>query len=121
MIRRPPRSTRTDTLFPYTTLFRSCTDGNIKNAYLLRGMAFLYSDRSMQAFDDFDAANKIGTASALGVAFYGDAFSALGQGEAADRQYDRATQLDPEIGERFYEYAKGYAVDRKSTRLNSSH
>src|SRR3546814_9636733 len=33
MIRRPPRSTRTDTLFPYTTLFRSawrvlgCRDG----------------------------------------------------------------------------------------------
>src|SRR3546814_12510776 len=34
MIRRPPRSTRTDTLFPYTTLFRSrrcCTEqvGNV--------------------------------------------------------------------------------------------
>src|SRR3546814_17460573 len=32
MIRRPPRSTRTDTLFPYTTLFRSVakqrTDAN---------------------------------------------------------------------------------------------
>src|SRR3546814_9338570 len=26
MIRRPPRSTRTDTLFPYTTLFRSGAD-----------------------------------------------------------------------------------------------
>src|SRR3546814_16409448 len=26
MIRRPPRSTRTDTLFPYTTLFRSPVD-----------------------------------------------------------------------------------------------
>src|SRR3546814_9682095 len=26
MLRRPPRSTRTDTLFPYTTLFRSKTD-----------------------------------------------------------------------------------------------
>src|SRR3546814_3659449 len=26
MIRRPPRSTRTDTLFPYTTLFRSPDD-----------------------------------------------------------------------------------------------
>src|SRR3546814_15261503 len=26
MIRRPPRSTRTDTLFPYTTLFRSALD-----------------------------------------------------------------------------------------------
>src|SRR3546814_18669254 len=27
MIRRPPRSTRTDTLFPYTTLFRSLVVG----------------------------------------------------------------------------------------------
>src|SRR3546814_11472062 len=27
MIRRPPRSTRTDTLFPYTTLFRSHQEG----------------------------------------------------------------------------------------------
>src|SRR3546814_13800255 len=29
MIRRPPRSTRTDTLFPYTTLFRSANIGVI--------------------------------------------------------------------------------------------
>src|SRR3546814_6905353 len=28
MIRRPPRSTRTDTLFPYTTLFRSRKRGD---------------------------------------------------------------------------------------------
>src|SRR3546814_16275233 len=28
MIRRPPRSTRTDTLFPYTTLFRSANDSS---------------------------------------------------------------------------------------------
>src|SRR3546814_1882655 len=28
MIRRPPRSTRTDTLFPYTTLFRSLLVGD---------------------------------------------------------------------------------------------
>src|SRR3546814_3883272 len=28
MIRRPPRSTRTDTLFPYTTLFRSTRTRN---------------------------------------------------------------------------------------------
>src|SRR3546814_3869823 len=32
MIRRPPRSTRTDTLFPYTTLFRS----NFSNACVQR-------------------------------------------------------------------------------------
>src|SRR3546814_6080039 len=30
MIRRPPRSTRTDTLSPYTTLFRSSPDGLLR-------------------------------------------------------------------------------------------
>src|SRR3546814_1860672 len=35
MIRRPPRSTRTDTLFPYTTLFRSCSAGGGEAACLL--------------------------------------------------------------------------------------
>src|SRR3546814_7463927 len=35
MIRRPPRSTRTDTLFPYTTLFRS----NRSDASARRAMA----------------------------------------------------------------------------------
>src|SRR3546814_10210109 len=40
MIRRPPRSTRTDTLFPYTTLFRSLIPGigtieELKHAYKL--------------------------------------------------------------------------------------
>src|SRR3546814_9766633 len=32
MIRRPPRSTRTDTLFPYTTLFRSARDQQFETA-----------------------------------------------------------------------------------------
>src|SRR3546814_2251852 len=36
MVRRPPRSTRTDTLFPYTTLFRSET-GHAHSPHLLRG------------------------------------------------------------------------------------
>src|SRR3546814_3923090 len=30
MIRRPPRSTRTDTLLPYTTLFRSLARSNLR-------------------------------------------------------------------------------------------
>src|SRR3546814_2364011 len=30
MIRRPPRSTRTDTLFPYTTLFRSSSSSALR-------------------------------------------------------------------------------------------
>src|SRR3546814_10263923 len=37
MIRRPPRSTRTDTLFPYTTLFRS----------LRRDVRLRYRDRAV--------------------------------------------------------------------------
>src|SRR3546814_15063539 len=37
MIRRPPRSTRTDTLFPYTTLFRSRRDrGCRRGAHAVR-------------------------------------------------------------------------------------
>src|SRR3546814_18600193 len=36
MLRRPPRSTRTDTLFPFTTLFRSLVQNEIR--YLYRGM-----------------------------------------------------------------------------------
>src|SRR3546814_17189628 len=36
MIRRPPRSTRTDTLFPYTTLFRSGADRDQRNRLVAR-------------------------------------------------------------------------------------
>src|SRR3546814_8847140 len=40
MIRRPPRSTRTDTLFPYTTLFRSaCGDPGRRQGPALRTIA----------------------------------------------------------------------------------
>src|SRR3546814_3132554 len=39
MIRRPPRSTRTDTLFPYTTLFRSIA-GNETTTKLIGNMAY---------------------------------------------------------------------------------
>src|SRR3546814_16826513 len=42
MIRRPPRSTRTDTLFPYTTLFRS--ERARGRAYELGGGAALTGD-----------------------------------------------------------------------------
>src|SRR3546814_6241189 len=35
MIRRPPRSTRTDTLFPYTTLFRSSRSYKCKTGLLV--------------------------------------------------------------------------------------
>src|SRR3546814_3773482 len=51
MIRRPPRSTRTDTLFPYTTLFRSCQfDSFFLNQIIqqLKVLMRLCSSRSYQ-------------------------------------------------------------------------
>src|SRR3546814_12502074 len=39
MIRRPPRSTRTDTLFPYTTLFRSRRQDRQKGRFSRTGPA----------------------------------------------------------------------------------
>src|SRR3546814_13972804 len=38
MIRRPPRSTRTDTLFPYTTLFRSGRDRRYERRWPFRSV-----------------------------------------------------------------------------------
>src|SRR3546814_13822198 len=51
MIRRPPRSTRTDTLFPYTTLFRSmfgtaAAVGSSLEAGTLRALAVTTAERS---------------------------------------------------------------------------
>src|SRR3546814_10509575 len=52
MIRRPPRSTRTDTLFPYTTLFRSpaCIPSYLSNSALhetvMSGLRILGRDPS---------------------------------------------------------------------------
>src|SRR3546814_19253760 len=76
MIRRPPRSTRTDTLFPYTTLFRSSRDE------LVHDMGFS-ADRVRVVHPGVDAA-----------------FSPGGERSAT-----------PLV----------LGVDRKSTRLNSSH
>src|SRR3546814_12345929 len=43
MIRRPPRSTRTDTLFPYTTLFRSSVNTSLCEIVL--NIYFLSSEK----------------------------------------------------------------------------
>src|SRR3546814_13475483 len=48
MIRRPPRSTRTDTLFPYTTLFRSLPIGPLSD----RRFDEIRRDRTFQRIGD---------------------------------------------------------------------
>src|SRR3546814_2602224 len=75
MIRRPPRSTRTDTLFPYTTLFRSAYD--VFNARLdLKGIGGSSVDAGVFVRNLFDkeylASSNVGSA-VLGInsSFYG--------------------------------------------------
>src|SRR3546814_5208459 len=54
MIRRPPRSTRTDTLFPYTTLFRSIDRGVHAAAWVGKKHAaqpVLFGDDLLLAFE----------------------------------------------------------------------
>src|SRR3546814_7009149 len=55
MSRRPPRSTRTDTLFPYTMLFRSVSFGVVVHA-----AADWFTHRQQQHDGDKDAGNACG-------------------------------------------------------------
>src|SRR3546814_8816445 len=50
MIRRPPRSTRTDTLFPYTTLFRSLSDSRSAGNCKWSGRKIGFTDHELIGF-----------------------------------------------------------------------
>src|SRR3546814_9431525 len=52
MIRRPPRSTRTDTLFPYTTLFRSAVVVALKSRTIAPEQAVAESLAALQWLRD---------------------------------------------------------------------
>src|SRR3546814_3422178 len=83
MIRRPPRSTRTDTLFPYTTLFRSDLDGIVGIERLLQqgGDAGLRFRAILVAADPDRLAAERGAGGLrrLVKAFAGNAVGAAGQ------------------------------------------
>src|SRR3546814_1686969 len=114
MIRRPPRSTRTDTLFPYTTLFRSGRREKLAPAALLvapreRGP----SCRSAPIWAARRALSRQreGTVVALAA--------------EVDKQAKSATKAGLEPLSRLVaddlQAVNRLIVDRKSTRLNSSH
>src|SRR3546814_14859920 len=99
MIRRPPRSTRTDTLFPYTTLFRSA-DGVAFNCAILTQTA---NDNQMSLVQDGSDNQALLTQNGDG-----NSMSAVQTG----------------AGNRLAWTQSGNGLsspDRKSTRLNSSH
>src|SRR3546814_16724011 len=70
MLRRPPRSTRTDTLFPYTTLVRSAGIGAVAAAFALiprplvqwRRRLEIRAHRAAVARAHHEAAANVGTA-----------------------------------------------------------
>src|SRR3546814_13987837 len=96
MIRRPPRSTRTDTLFPYTTLFRS--DGGLDPLAATNLVAYLD--------DQVAATGAVPDDRTIVVERFRD--------EIGDW---RVCVLSP-FGAQVH---APWAIDRKSTRLNSSH
>src|SRR3546814_9740285 len=101
MIRRPPRSTRTDTLFPYTTLFRS--DWKRHHRELLRRF-----DRNGDGEIDVQEWD---TARAAAIA------------EVRAAQLERSVQPDLHVLCKPSDHRRFLisTLDRKSTRLNSSH
>src|SRR3546814_12179957 len=99
MIRRPPRATRTDTLFPYTTLFRSCQRMTLPNGFAERDPALNLRPLYLVNRDGFGAWHE--------------------RQPTALVQWMRAHGFDAAAGSQLT--LPGGEGDRKSTRLNSSH
>src|SRR3546814_15785510 len=99
MIRRPPRSTRTDTLFPYTTLCRSYDEDSLK----------------METTDGIhEDLGEVGEDGARAVLHTDAELAAAEDDEPAQRAY--GNEEEAQGAERVNEFE----IDRKSTRLNSS-
>src|SRR3546814_5302749 len=114
MIRRPPISTRTDTLFPYTTLFRSriAADTAVFAESFVK-LGLVPGDGGAWLLP-----RVIGMARASLMTLTGETIDA-----ARALDYGLVTEVVPGdrlIG-RAMEVAGQIAADRKSTRLNSSH
>src|SRR3546814_1532782 len=119
MIRRPPRSTRTDTLFPYTTLFRSV--GGVAPTYGAPVFACVGCARPTE-FSAFRFSRGVG-----GVApTYGNPGEVLRAASAAHPRHRIVRVQAFEVRDGGVEALDAFVGrqrgrDRKSTRLNSSH
>src|SRR3546814_2196654 len=104
MIRRPPRSTRTDTLFPYTTLFRATAQACI---------SMWENGFSMEDVEGTDLLDRRSLALAgRSVALRGEAVFLIRDGLIPASDWELSTRNGRPVA---------YRRDRKSTRLNSSH
>src|SRR3546814_5646370 len=111
MRRRPPRSTRTDTLFPYTTLFRSAARGQ------RRELQRRLHDQRQRAFAADQQVGEVVYGRILGgVAPDADDIAAAGDGDQPEHEVARRTVIH-----RVRAAGVAGEADRKSTRLDSSH
>src|SRR3546814_1032160 len=114
MIRRPPRSTRTDTLFPYTTLFRSTLRADdLGVCFHLGAVAFRHcgADSNLAVPFGLGELGLSGHAGGVDVIFRVDGHTATNTPETQECYENRNND-----GHYVFQF-----VDRKSTRLNSSH
>src|SRR3546814_10217633 len=116
MIRRPPRSTRTDTLFPYTTLFRSAAAAPRVALHTSMGeiVIELAPDKAPKTVANFLGYVREGFYN--GTIVHRVIDNLLIQGGA----YTVDLQTKPTHAPIVLESNNGLS-DRKSTRLNSSH
>src|SRR3546814_3147966 len=121
MIRRPPRSTRTDTLFPYTTLFRSpgsqATDRPSFQSRIGRDRTdeWLHPPRRQAAEP---AQDRLWLSSP--VLIQPKTASAPAPGNLIEQTGNRRFVGNP-LDRFTKQRSHGKMSDRKSTRLNSSH
>src|SRR3546814_4194392 len=124
MLRRPPRSTRTDTLFPYTTLFRSPASNSPCDADRTRKQ--LLMKQAVEPFRAIEISALARRLSSEGRSVLHMEFGQPSTGapaaaiDAARRALDSDRMGYWESAALQERLARLYR-DRKSTRLNSSH
>src|SRR3546814_10538444 len=120
MIRRPPRSTRTDTLFPYTTLFRSRRARTAAPLYGRRPPADGKLMRILLTNDDGVNATGLKVLETIARTLSDDIWIVAPAEEKSGAGHS-LTLTQPVRLRRLGERRFCVTGDRKSTRLNSSH
>src|SRR3546814_5301120 len=94
MIRRPPRSTRTDTLFPYTTLFRSALFEILAGMRTARFFAVFCSDgRCFSHFQQILQLQRFDTGGIEGLALVRDLHTGDALAEISKRSEEHTSEL----------------------------